>query len=223
MGKLIDISGQKFGNLLVLEYLGKERWKCLCDCGNITTSSITSLKSGHKKSCGCLHVKSAQQQGIKNIKHGFARELTGTEKLYRTWLNMKARCYNPKRRDYKNYGAKGIQVCDDWKNNFVNFKDWALNSGYTDGLTIDRIQNDKGYFPHNCRWVTMKQQQRNTTRNHFVTYNGQTKCIAEWESELNMNHGTLATRLKNGWDIEKAFTQPIRKSTRWNKEEIEHE
>ena len=120
---------------------------------------------------------------------------------------MKTRCGNPKHHEYHNYGGKGISVCDEWKGSFQAFREWAIESGYADGLTIDRSDNEKNYCPENCRWATYKQQANNKTQNHLVTYNGKTQSIAQWAEELGINRVTLQARINRyGWDIEKAMT-----------------
>lgn len=138
------------------------------------------------------------------IKHG----MYGT-RLYGIWRSMKKRCYLKTHAYYKNYGGRGIIVCDDWKNNAKSFFDWALSNGYKDDLTIDRIDVNKGYFPENCRWVSFAEQNRNKRNNHFLTYNGITKCIYDWGCELGIDERTLNERLKRGWSVEKTLTQPV--------------
>ena len=139
-------------------------------------------------------------------------------RLNRIYRQMKQRCYNPRHISYKNYGAKGITICDEWKDaekvplkdnasrGFLAFKSWALNNGYTDNLTIDRIDYTKGYCPNNCRWVTYKVQCNNTKRNHIITYKGETKTMAQWSEKLGIKYGVLAHRINTyGWSIKKAF------------------
>ncbi len=157
MGKLIDLTGQRFGRLVVLERVenhGKDpAWLCKCDCGTVKTVSGNHLRSGNIQSCGCGRRDAAIEH---STKHG-----GGSSKLYKVWAGMKTRCYNSKFKYYKNYGGRGITVCKEWIGNFGAFQDWALSHGYAEGLTIDRIDNDKGYSPDNCRWVTMKEQRHN--------------------------------------------------------------
>lgn len=123
---------------------------------------------------------------------------------------MKGRCYNKNNKAYKYYGGRGIEVCSDWtdkKNGYNNFRQWALNNGYTDDLTIDRIDCNKSYSPGNCRWVSMKIQMNNTRRNKFITYNGQTKTIANWCEELNLDYEVVYNRIcRYGWSVERAFS-----------------
>lgn len=135
------------------------------------------------------------------------------EKLYVCWCHIKARCNNPNSKDYKYYGGKGIKMCEEWSQDYLSFKQWALDSGYQEGLEIDRIKNDKDYCPENCRWRTRKEQMNNTTHNHLLTYNGETKTMAQWADEFDMPYGMLKQRInKCQWSVEKALTTPTRKT-----------
>ena len=123
---------------------------------------------------------------------------------YISWQTMKARCYNKNNDHYKNWGGRGIAVCDKWKNSFENFyEDMGKRPA---GTTLDRINNDKGYSPENCRWATMKQQENNRRNNHLITYNGKTMTISQWSERLNFKKHIIGERLKRGWSVEKALT-----------------
>ena len=137
------------------------------------------------------------------IKHGMA----GT-KLYKTWHNIRSRCNNPKATKYENYGGKGISVCREWEESFERFMDWSLNNGYKEGLTIDRIDGEKGYTPENCRWTTYKVQNNNTAQNHLITFQGKTMNVTQWANHLGISKKMLGERIRRGWEIERALTTP---------------
>ena len=141
-----------------------------------------------------------------NYKHGLYKN-----RLYSIWSNMKSRCYCETYYLYKDYGARGITVCEEWKTDFTKFYDWAMKNGYQENLSIDRIDNNKGYLPDNCRWVTMKTQNRNRRNNHLITYNNKTQCVMDWANELGIKRQTIEKRLKLGWNEVDALTTPVRK------------
>lgn len=205
---IIDLTGQRFGRLVVLRRektlkRGISRWLCQCDCGEQTVTSTGSLRSGLTRSCGCLHREAAREQGLKSATHG----LTET-RLYRVWGNMKTRCYNKRNRNYARWGARGITVCDEWRSDFQAFYDWAMANGYEDGLSIDRIDNDRGYSPDNCRWATPEQQANNTRKTTSIECNGEAYTLAQWSKKLGIDKTTLFYRLKR-LPPEAAFTMPI--------------
>lgn len=195
-------SGQKFGKLTVVELtekrlyinpqgkkLFKKYYKCKCDCGNEVIIYQGKLTSGQTKSCGCL-----------TLKHGLWKS-----RIYNIWRGMLKRCYLKSSKDYKNYGGIGITVCDEWKNDFKAFYNWAVNNKYKDDLSIDRIDVKSGYEPDNCRWVKAKTQANNRSNNKLLTYNGETHNITEWAEKLNINRHLIYQRLQANWSIERAL------------------
>lgn len=208
-----DLSGQRFGRLIVIcRATGKYEspyYKCICDCGNEVIKRGGSLISGNTRSCGCLH---KEQLAERNRKHG-----ERYTRLYGIWLNMKQRCSSNKER-YKNWQGKGITVCKSWSDSFMEFKAWAIANGYTDSLTIDRIDVNGNYEPTNCRWITKTEQQFNKTNTRYFEYKGQKKCLAEWAEIFDINKPTLYNRVYNlGWNIEKALETEV-KQRKWSTE-----
>lgn len=208
MGRFIDLTGQSFGRLTVIERvpskkLGETLWLCNCSCGNTTITSTGRLRNGRCRSCGCLHKESAREQGLASKKHDKCNTL-----LYRVWSNMKTRCYNKNNKNYPRWGGRGIYVCDEWKDDFETFYNWAIVSGYAKGKTLDRINNNGPYSPDNCRWTTFKVQANNTRNNVLITFNGETHTEAEWSDKLGIAKPTLCYRLKH-YSVEEALTAPV--------------
>lgn len=139
----------------------------------------------------------------------------GNTRLYHIWTMMKQRCHNPNNAQYKQYGSRGIAVCENWRNSFKDFKEWALVNGYMNHLTLDRIDNNKGYTPDNCRWATRKQQANNRRYCHFIEYNGQVKSLSEWAECAGITTAAFYARLQNKWPLEKILNTPVIR--RWNK------
>lgn len=218
MSKVHDLTGQRFGRLVVLEQAEnskdrKKQWRCRCDCGNEVVVRGYYLHSGLTKSCGCFHKERTKQVGKANAQHGLSHT-----RLYCIWNDMIRRCYNQKATRYSNYGGRGITVCDEWKNDFMAFRDWAVANGYNDNLTIDRKDNNKGYHPENCRWATVSEQANNMRSNTMLTYNGKTQNMKLWSNELGISYSALVSRFKRGWNVDKALSTPVRKI---NKKEME--
>ena len=210
MSNFKDLTGEKIGRLTVIKRVENNKannaqWLCQCECGKEIITTTANLKRRHSKSCGCL--RKEHTSGINNnfYKHGMYNT-----KLYQTWHNMKQRCFNKNSSHYKNYGGRGIKVCDEWLE-FMNFYNWAMSNEYSEGLTIDRIDVNGNYEPDNCRWVDNKTQCNNKRNNHLITYNGKTHTMMEWSRLLNIKYDVLRFRLKRGWDIEKALTERIKK------------
>lgn len=205
MGTLIDLTGQRFERLVVIgrgsprPYSNGAVWVCKCDCGNIIETLGASLRKGDAKSCGCYRKDFCSRVS--------ASHKLPNRRLRNIWRNMISRCENPKAVSYPLYGAKGVSVCNEWKD-VEAFIQWALASGYTDGLTIDRIHGDKGYSPENCRWVSKIEQQNNRCNNHLLTVNGKTDTIANWARASGLSHSTISARIRMGWSDEKAVLTP---------------
>lgn len=206
MSALIDLTGKRFGRLVVLfqdktSKIGT-KWYCMCDCGNKVSVFSVNLRKGNTNSCGCLQ---AELTSKRSRIHG---DGDGHERLYRIWKAMKERCYYPKNIDYSMYGGRGIFVCDEWKSSYVTFKKWALQNGYEANKTIDRIDVNREYSPSNCRWATPLEQANNTRRNVHITYKGITKTVSEWSKETGINAHTLAGRKRSGWTDEECIEIP---------------
>lgn len=201
MSKIYNMIGKRFGMLTVIKELQERSkdvqkvYKCVCDCGNYTNVRGRDLRSKNTRSCGCLHKRAITTHDKTN------------SRVYRIYWDMKTRCYNSKHKSYKDYGGRGIEVCNEWLNNFMVFYDWSISHGYKDNLTIDRIDVNGNYEPNNCRWVTMKEQQNNTRTNVNLTYGGITHTISEWSNILSINYSTLYNRRIKGWNIDDILTK----------------
>lgn len=212
--KKIDLTGQKIGRLLIIECLGtKDKhvvWRCKCDCGKEVIKTTTYIRRSPCPSCGCYKLE-VRRTHPNHLIHGQSAK-HNTTRIYRIWANMKARCYTPSYTRFENWGGRGISVCDEWKNDFQAFYDWAMSNGYQDNLTIDRIDNDGDYHPNNCRWVSYKTQTRNSRTNRMITFNGETRCLNEWSEIVGIDRHTITVRLNQlNWSIERALTQPVRR------------
>ena len=195
-----DLTGQKFGRLIVIKFVGtdhnqKSLWLCKCQCGKEKIFGGSNLRNGNSKSCGCLRIENLIKR---QTKHSMALS-TKRHPLYIVWKGMKARCLNPNEPSYPNYGGRGIAVCDEWLE-FEPFAKWAFENGYDKSLEIDRIDNDKGYSPDNCRWATRSQNQLNKRNNHLITIKGKTKTLSEWSRESGISIHTICSRIRYGWN-----------------------
>lgn len=194
-----NLIGLKYGRLEVIKKInecGKAKWLCKCECGQEKIILADSLKSGKTKSCGCLRKEKAKITMAKKLTtHNKSRE-----KIYHIWNSMKARCYYHKSYGYKNYGARGIKICDEWLNDFMNFYNWAIENGYKEGLSIDRIDVNGDYEPSNCRWATRKEQANNKRVNKIVTYKGEKYTISQLSELIKIPYETLLWRIKHNWN-----------------------
>lgn len=210
----VDLTGRVFGRLTVLKLDHKEPrpirngkkdgyfyfWLCKCECGNIIIIKKEYFFNNKTKSCGCYTKDNPPKRT-----HGMS-----DTRIYEIWKNMKRRCYDKTNHRFLNYGGRGITICDEWRNDFVSFHKWAIDNGYTNELTIDRIKVDGNYEPSNCKWSTKLEQSYNTTRTHYLTYNGKTQCISQWAKELNLTCSAIQHRLQRNWTLDRIFTTPLR-------------
>lgn len=192
----------RFGRLAVLEMIGYhicpgrykcKMWRCKCDCGNDVITRGKSLSGGVTKSCGCLR---DELQHKRVTKHGDCKS-----RLYSVWDSMRQRCNNPNNSAYKNYGGRGISICEEW-DDYSSFKNWAIDSGFDDSAergecTLDRIDVNGDYCPENCRWVSMKIQSANRRNSLYLELNGVRKSLIEWAEDTGIKYQTLVRRFKN--------------------------
>lgn len=212
-----DLTGVRFGRLLVIEPTGDRRWRSICDCGNEAVSKTQSLTSGKAQSCGCLQREIAS---LLNKTHG-----ASDTRAHNTWSGIIQRCTNPQTPQFEDYGGRGITVCEEWRD-FANFlRDMGQPPP---GRSIERRDNSLGYCKENCCWATRKEQQRNRRVNRLITYGGQTRCVTEWAEDAGIAASLLSRRLAAGWTFEEAVgivprvaakrTGLVRPNARW----VEH-
>lgn len=197
--KIKDLTGQKYGLLTVIGLKDtdtrKTYWVCQCECGNIKEVRSDSLLCGAIKSCGCLKRAQDKVNLTKNHRH----KMSGT-RLYSEWQGMKGRCYNPHDPRYDRWGGRGITVCDEWRDSFEAFYEWSMSHGYAEDLTIDRIDNDMGYAPDNCRWATQIEQSRNRSSNINIRIGNSTRTLTEWCEIFQVNYKNVLSRYhRNGF------------------------
>ena len=199
MGKFLpqNIAGIKYGRLTAIKPVGKSKsgnalWECMCECGNVVTVNISNLKNGHTKSCGCLRDEIITGNTYRET-HNESRT-----RLYHIWQGMKQRCNDKNSPGYKWYGGRGISLHEPWANDYETFRKWAMANGYSEGVTIDRINPNGNYEPSNCRWATVKEQNRNKTTTSYITLNGETKSMGEWGELLGIPMSTMVNRKNKG-------------------------
>jgi hypothetical protein len=208
---LIDLSGKRFGRLTVLHqdgHMGRDvAWMCVCDCGQTKRLRGNHLKRGAVVSCRCFDRE-------KRTKHGLTKQYLGEHKA---WVAMIARCTDPLNPGYKDYGGRGIRVCDRWLSSFADFLS-DMKPKPSREFTLDRIEVNGDYEIGNCRWATRKVQQNNTRFNHVLTYQGRSMTIAQWSDEVGLPWHVIGQRIARGWSVERAITQPSRFANRQRKE-----
>lgn len=203
--KLINLVGQKFGRLTVIDRFHTNKhhtmWLCECDCGNQCVVQGTSLKRGNTTSCGCYKRENAQKL--------YSSVRQNDKRLYAVWNGIKQRCRNKNNLSYHNYGGRGINICDEWADSYEAFYNWAVSAGYKKGLEIDRIDNDGDYCPSNCRFSDHTLQANNKRNVKLWTINGVSKSLAEWCREYDTDYYLVRQRVyKLKWDIEEALSKP---------------
>lgn len=209
MGKIQDLTGQRFGRLTVIGVgekppESKRRrtyWLCTCECGKTVAVASDKLIRGDTKSCGCLKSELATERIKKYGKPHKTHGKSGT-RLYNIYNHMKRRCYDARCAKYIDYGARGIIICNEWLNSFENFYDWAILNGYAENLSIDRIDVNGNYCPENCRWASDKTQANNKRSNKVVSVNGENFTLAQLRDKTGIPIATLSWRLSHGWSGE---------------------
>lgn len=196
-----DITGQRYGRLLVVSPVKRPNikafyWECQCDCGSIKVIYGANLRRGLSQSCGCLHREKVTLHGMSNSPER------------NSWEKMISRCYDSSHNSYKNYGARGISVCERWRNSFIDFLA-DVGRKPTPEHSLDRKKNDGNYEPDNVRWATRLEQNRNMRKTRFIEYGGIRKSLSEWSEDLNMKKSTIRQRLNSGWTEEQALTLPV--------------
>lgn len=203
--KMIDMTGQKRGRLTVVERVdnnsqGQTQWRCICECGNECITTGVYLRNGHTKSCGCL---CADMLRDLRTTHG-----ESTSRIYRIWRDILRRCEDPRRRGYADYGGRGITICDEWKT-YETFRDWSLANGYAEDLSVDRIDNNKGYCPENCQWTNDITQANNKRNNVVIAIDDKTLTMAQWSRETGIPYSALQHRIAMGWEPKDAVMTPL--------------
>lgn len=206
--KMVDRVGIKYGKLSVLELAGRTakggaNWLCQCECGGRVVVSGDNLHAGHSRSCGCLVRETSANQARKNARHGLH-----LSSEHRIWRMMNSRCRNQKDTGYSRYGGRGISICEEWR----SFERFYADMGPrpTPQHTLDRRDNNGNYEPKNCRWATRREQQNNISSNVRLTMNDETMSISEWARRLDVPRHLIASRIRNGWPVDRALTEASR-------------
>lgn len=216
MPRFVDLTGQKFGQWSVIKKgepllesgRPRNRWVCRCACGTERLVRSNSLRGGISISCGCSRMDDIAVHGhTRGATHG-----RGPTAEYTTWINLIGRCEDKKRKQYKDYGGRGIKVCKRWRKSFQAFID-DMGPRPSRFHSIDRINNDGNYEPSNCRWETRAQQGKNQRTNKWIEHGGRKMILADWSKETGIHQKTLSLRLKSGWPIDVALFTPSKKNT----------
>ena len=200
--------GKKYNHLTVVGFTyahNRWLWECDCDCGGHTLAWPNLVVRGHVKACHCGKSRTFREM---NTTHGFSKE-----RLYEIWCSMKKRCNNPNSKGYSHYGGRGIRICEEWSNDYVTFRDWALSHGYSDELSIERIDVNGNYCPENCKWIPLKEQALNRTRTILVTIDGETKPFSKWMEYYGLNKSTAYSRYYRGETPEQALDNSIKRES----------
>lgn len=201
--KAVDLTGKRFGLLTAVERAesdssGSAMWKCLCECGNYTLVRAGNLQSGAVKSCGCLRHRPTRTHNMSG------------SRLYAVWASMKARCCYKGHHSYADYGGRGIKMCKEWAESFQAFSEWALTHGYSDDLTIERIDHDGDYIPENCTFIPKSEQAKNRRSCVIIEHLGKKQNLMAWSKELGIPYSVLHNRMyKLGWSFERAISEPV--------------
>lgn len=206
--RFVDLTGQRFGRLVVIgraqiNIWNKPAWTCRCDCGTMRTLRGCALQSQNTRSCGCLKRDMA---GTQNLTHGETNQRTTTPE-FRAWCNIRRRCYDRKTPSFKDYGGRGIVVCERWRTSYDAFLA-DMGRKPSPSHTLDRIDNNGPYSPENCRWTTRVIQANNTRRNRLLAHNGQVHSVKDWSQLTGLSLSCIWTRLANGWSIHDTLTRP---------------
>ena len=199
--------GERFDRLFVLKFSHRVKNRffvlCRCDCGTEKLFATSDLKSGRVHSCGCLLREMCEEKTKNKIKN---------IRLHYIYLSIKKRCFSSKAKSYRNYGARGITMCPEWadkKTGYRTFEKWAIEHGYKQGLSIDRINNDGDYEPSNCRWATNYEQSNNKRTNHIITVNDKQYTLRQAQDTFGIHSDRIRARLKAGWSTEEAVFTPV--------------
>ncbi len=203
--RMLDLTGQRFGRLVVVELAARRpvRWNCTCDCGNTSVVAANCLRSGNTKSCGCGQAKAGEENGW--FRHGYCRTPT-----YQSWCNAYQRCTNTNNQKWEQYGGRGIKICERWR----SFESFLADMGEKPrGATLDRIDVDGHYEPGNCRWATQYTQQNNRSNNRRVAYQGKLYSLTELAAAFGLPYFAVRSRIQRGWTVAETIETPMREAS----------